>query len=118
MKAYVAALALGLVSTSAFADCAASNFAVEGFQVSVNPRASKLGLSGKLVNHCGEPAGAQLRITGKDGAGKVVSTQEGWPAGTDNVKPGDAVTFDLGPMFKFQPDMTDFAVSVVNVRKW
>ncbi|MCE5233518.1 MAG: hypothetical protein ABFC67_00330 [Mizugakiibacter sp.] len=118
MKVLIVALALATASLPAFADCTATSFGVEGFQATPNPRERKLSLAGKLVNKCSEPAAAQIRIVAKDAGGRVLSSEDGWPAGTANIPPGQSVSFDLGPLFRFNPEMSEFSVSIVGVRKW
>ncbi|GAP65270.1 hypothetical protein MBSD_n0559 [Mizugakiibacter sediminis] len=118
MKTLIAALVLATASLPAFADCAATSFGVEGFQVTPNPRERKISLAGKLVNKCSEPAAAQIRIVAKDGSGRVLDSEDGWPAGTANIPPGGSVNFDLGPLFRFNPEMADFSVAIIGVRKW
>ncbi|GAP65269.1 hypothetical protein MBSD_n0558 [Mizugakiibacter sediminis] len=118
MKALIATLALTVFSLPALADCTAANFAVDGFQASPNPREHKISLAGKLVNKCSAPAAAQIRIVAKDASGRVLGSEDGWPAGTSNIAPGQSVSFDLGPLFRFSPDMADFSVNIVGVRTW
>ena len=115
----VAACAAILLSASpAHADCATSAFTVTNFKVTPNPQLNRISLKGDLVNKCSTPAAAQIRIIAKDGSGKVIESEDGWPAGTANIPPSGSVSFDLGPMFRFNPDMSSFSVAIVSVRQW
>ena len=40
---------------------------------------------GELVSNCSEPAGIQLQVVFRDKDGKVVTTEEFWPASTRNI---------------------------------
>jgi hypothetical protein len=79
---------------------------------------ARLSLAGQLVNHCAQPAAAQIAIDAKDGAGKVLQSKKGWPAGTTNIAPGQSVEFDLGRLFRFDPDMQSYTVGIADVRTW
>ncbi|HJP97241.1 MAG TPA: hypothetical protein VJ862_01650 [Rhodanobacteraceae bacterium] len=101
------------------AQCSAADFTVASFQVMSGDAAHPImEMPGKLVNHCKEPAAAQLVIEAKAGDGKVVQKRKFWPAGTANIAPGDSVKFDAGRMFSYNPDMKTYSVAVVAVRSW
>jgi hypothetical protein len=117
MKAFVASAVLLLAPLAAHAACEPKDFTIEGFKPGMASGA-RLSLRGELVNHCAAASAAQIRIEIKDSAGNVVQSKQAWPAGTSNIAPGDTVNFDLGRMFRTQPDMSTFTASVVDVRTW
>ncbi|MGB5938149.1 MAG: hypothetical protein WBG81_01810 [Rhodanobacter sp.] len=117
MKVLVAATVLLLAPLAASATCSPADFAIKDFKVGAM-QASRLSLRGELVNNCAAASAAQIRIEAKDAAGKVLQSKQGWPAGTSNIAPGEKVNFDLGRMFRYQPNMQDYTVSVVDVRTW
>jgi len=78
----------------------------------------RLSMKGHLVNHCAEPAAAQITIEAKNAGGSVLQSKKGWPAGTANIAPGQSVTFDLGRLFRYQNDMSTYSVGVASVRTW
>lgn len=117
--ASVAASALLFVPMLAHAGCTAADFKVASFDVQVgDPAHPVMEMPGKLVNHCNEPAAAQLEIEARSDDGSVVQKRKFWPAGTANIAPGDSVTFDAGRMFSFKASMKTYAVSIVSVRSW
>lgn len=116
MKAFAAAVLL-LAPLAAHAACSPTDFAIKDFKPGVSAGA-RLSLRGELVNHCAAASAAQIRIEIKDSAGNVVQSKQAWPAGTSNIAPGDTVNFDLGRMFRAQPDMSSFTASIVDVRTW
>ena len=113
-------VALLLAPVASHAACAATDFAISDFKMksSGSGTGMRLSLAGQLTNHCGSAAAAQIRIEAKDAGGKVLQSKQGWPAGTSNIAPGEKVNFDLGRMFRYQPNMQDYTVSVVDVRTW
>jgi hypothetical protein len=111
------ASALLLLAPVAAHGCAATDFAIEGFKM--KPSAGgRLSLAGQLVNHCSAAAAAQVRIEAKNASGSVVQARQGWPAGTSNIDPGKSADFDMGRMFRADPDVQTYSVSVVDVRTW
>lgn len=121
MKKIAIAVALFVAAPlSAHAACATKDFAVEGFGVKLQQGSGqpRFSMKGNLVNKCTEAAAAQIRIDAKDSSGKVVASKQGWPAGTSNIEPGKSVDFDLGRLFRYSPDMTDYTVVVSDVKAW
>ncbi len=116
MKTLLATALFLFAPVAAHAACAATDFKVEDFKVSGG--AGRLVLKGQLVNHCTEAAAAQIAIEAKDASGTVLASKKGWPAGTANIAPGQAVSFDLGRLFRYRSDMQSYTVGVVNVRTW
>lgn len=117
MKAFIASAILLLAPLAAHAACSPTDFAIQDFKPGAAAGA-RLSLRGELVNHCAAASAAQIRIEIKDSTGKVLEAKQAWPAGTSNIAPGDSVNFDLGRMFRAQPDMSTFTASVVDVRTW
>ncbi|KJV34793.1 hypothetical protein [Luteibacter yeojuensis] len=117
-------LALGALATmssgTALAACSVKDFAVESFAVKLQQGSGqpRFSMKGQLVNHCAEAAAAQIRIDAKDASGKVLASKQGWPAGTSNIEPGKSVDFDLGRLFRYQSDMSDYTVLVSDAKTW
>ncbi|TCV91887.1 hypothetical protein EC912_109122 [Luteibacter rhizovicinus] len=120
MKIAIAAALLLAAPFSAHAACAAKDFTVDGFNVKLAQGSGqpRFTMKGQLTNKCGEAAAAQIRIDAKDSTGKIIQSKQGWPAGTSNIAPGQNVDFDLGRLFRYQPDMSDYTVTVVDVKAW
>ena len=121
MKKNLIAAALFLAAPlAAHAACAPTDFAVQDFKMKLvgAGAAARLSLSGSLVNHCAEAAAAQISIDAKDTSGKVIQSKKGWPAGTTKIGPGQSVEFDLGRLFRFDPEMQQYTVGVADVRTW
>lgn len=120
MKTLIAAAALLLAPVASHAACSAADFSVEGFKIKAAGAGSsqRLSLAGQLVNHCKEPAAAQVRIEAKDASGKVLQSKQAWPAGTANISPGQSADFDLGRLFRFESEVQDYTVTVADVRTW
>jgi hypothetical protein len=71
---------------------------------------------GELVNKCGDAIGVQLHITLRDRVGKVVSTDDAWPASTHNIPPNKPYGFTISvdeprPADKLQVEVTE-------LRRW
>ncbi|MGH8214399.1 MAG: hypothetical protein ACREPZ_01690 [Rhodanobacteraceae bacterium] len=119
MKKVIAASVLLLAPALAHAGCTLADFKVASFEVAAGDAAHPvLDMPGKLVNHCSEPAAAQLQIEARSDDGSVVQKRKFWPAGTANIAPGASVKFDAGRMFSYKPSMKTYAVSIVAVRSW
>jgi hypothetical protein len=120
MKRLALCAALMVAPLAAHAACSATDFAIQDFKMKAmgSGQGVRLSLSGQLVNHCAEAAAAQVKIEAKDADGKVLQTKQGWPAGTTNIAPGQSVEFDLGRLFRYQSDMQNYSVGVVDVRTW
>lgn len=116
MKILLASALFLLAPMAAHAACAPTDFAVQDFKIAAS--GGHLSLKGQLVNHCAEPAAAQITIMAKNASGTVVASKKGWPAGTANIAPGQSVDFDLGRLFRYSSDMQSFTAGVVNVRTW
>ena len=120
MKTLLASALLLLSPLAAHAACAPTDFAVTEFTptVSSTGTTTHLRLNGALVNHCATASAAQIRIEAKDAQGNVIQSKQGWPAGTANIAPGATAKFDLGRLFRYQPSMDSYTVSIVDVRAW
>lgn len=119
MKSLIAATLL-LVAPIAAHACAPTDFAIQDVKVAAvgTGIATRLSVKGKLVNNCTSAAAAQVRVDAKDGSGNVLSSREGWPAGTTNIAPGQSVDFDMGRLLHYQSEMQTYSLTVVNVRAW
>ena len=120
MKTLLVSTVLLLAPLAAHAACSAQDFAIQDFKPALNNTgiSTRIALRGELANHCASAAAAQIRVEIKDASGNVVQSKQAWPAGTSNIAPGDTVNFDLGRMFRAQPDMSSFTASIVDVRTW
>lgn len=121
MKRVVAILGLSLASLHAQADCGPKDFDVEDFKVSVPHKTGgrqRFTLSGNLINHCSEPAAAQIRVIARDANGRDIKFEDGWPAGSNNIAPGQSVSFDFGPLFKYDPRIDQFAIAIAETKTW
>ncbi|GAB2532791.1 hypothetical protein [Rhodanobacter koreensis] len=120
MKTLLVSALLVLAPLGAHATCAPTDFEIKDFNTGHTGAGAtlKLSLSGQLVNKCAAASAAQIRIEAKDASGNVLQTKQGWPAGTTNIAPGQAASFDLGRQFRFQPEMASYSVTVVAVRTW
>ena len=74
---------------------------------------------GELVNGCADATGVRFHITLRDSAGKVVSADDPWPAGTDNIPPHSSYAFTLNAD-EPRPDRpaVSLQVDVAEVHKW
>ena len=116
MKILLASALFLLAPMAAHAACSPTDFAVQDFKIAAS--GGRLSLKGQLVNHCAEPAAAQITIEAKDSSGNVLASNNGWPAGTANIAPGQSGEVDLGRLFRYQSDMQSFTAGVANVRTW
>jgi len=125
MKTFHLALATALIlafSTSAWGNCSSSDFGVENLDISVENcsgrNCPRLALRGALINHCSEAAGARIEIEAETSSGRPLDSVDGWPARTQNLAPGEKIEFDFTGMMKFERNMSDFSVSIIEVRNW
>ncbi|MEO8779816.1 MAG: hypothetical protein ABI389_14230 [Rhodanobacter sp.] len=119
MKSLLVSSVLLLAPLAVHAQCTIKDFAITEFTPSAaRDVAGKLSLHGVLVNNCPTASAAQIQVQIKDSAGNVMQSRKAWPAGTSNVTPGQAVSFDLGRLFRAEPDMASFTASIVSVRTW
>lgn len=120
MKTLLASALCLIVPLGAHAACSPNDFSIKDFKTEVvsTTMNKRVALSGELVNSCSAPAAAEVRVVAKDGSGNVVATKSAWPAGTSNISPGKAISFDLGRLIHYSPEMQSFAISIVSVRAW
>lgn len=120
MKHLLLASALFLAIPVTAHACSASDFTIQDFKVAAGSSGmnSKMIMKGQLVNHCAQPAAAQIEVQAKDASGNVVSSKKGWPAGTTNIAPGQAVEFDFGRQFHYDSSMQTYTVGIASVRAW
>ena len=115
---YLLPILLATAPLAAQAACTTSNFTVTHFATIPHPGLRRITISGDLVNQCGAPAAAQVRIIAKDAQGNVIESEQAWPAGSSNIQPGKSKPFNFGPLFSFSPSMSSFQVEIVSVREW
>jgi Superinfection immunity protein len=74
--------------------CALSDFSLE--QTNWHRESAEfVRIVGELVSNCSEPAGVQLQVVFRDKDGKVVTTEEFWPASTRNIVPHSDYPFSM-----------------------
>lgn len=120
MKTLIACAALMIAPIAAHAACAPTDFQIQDFKVAASNAgiSTRMTMKGQVVNKCAEPAAAQIIIAAKDASGNVVAEKKGWPAGTTNIAPGQAVNFDMGRLFRYQASMATYTVTIASVRTW
>lgn len=119
--ALAAALVVLPISHVAFAACSTSDFKIEKFEPSEKERAMGkrvYSLRGSVSNQCAEPAAPQIKVEAKNDAGTVLRAEDGWPAGTNNIDPGKTVTFEFGPLFRYDEKIKFFGVKVADAKTW
>ena len=70
-----------------------------------------------LTNHCSEPVGVQLKMTGYYNTGAPLATRDLWPASTRNISPGD-YTFSLDQWLDYDPGIKKFDLTPIEIRRW
>ena len=70
---------------------------------------------GEVTNTCAEPTGVQLQVIYRDASGGVVDVDEGWPASTNNIPPGD-YAFKMMSRAIAQVKAAD--IRVIAVQRW
>lgn len=121
LLALAAAVVLLPVSNAARAACGPDDFKIKKFEPSEKARAGGkrvYSLRGEVVNTCAEAAAAQIKVEAKNEAGAVVRAEDGWPAGTNNIEPGKTVSFEFGPLFRYDEKIKFFGVSVAAAKTW
>lgn len=121
MKLLLASALFLLAPMCAHAACSATDFSVTGVTADSGKNddgRSVVILRGELVNNCDAPAAAQLLVVARSASGGEVASRKAWPAGTSNIAPGKSVTFNLGRLFRYTPDMKTFAIKIADVRTW
>lgn len=71
---------------------------------------------GEIVNRCADATGVQLQAVFRDGAGRVVTTSEFWPASIRNIPAGAAYAFEH-PADSDRP-VSILELNVIETRKW
>ncbi|NII09221.1 hypothetical protein [Oleiagrimonas sp. C23AA] len=117
-KLLVVAALFVAAPVAAHAECTAKDFSVVEFKVMAGRPHQPMHMPGKLQNNCASASAAQVQIQALAADGSVIESKKGWPAGTANIGPGKSVSFDLGRMFRFDPSMANYKLSIVNVRTW
>lgn len=120
MKLLLVATLFLLAPLGANAACSATDFSVKDVTAGASPESGSRGvvLTGQLVNNCATPAAAQLEVVAQSDGGEPVASKKAWPAGTSNIAPGKSVSFNLGRLFRYSPNMKTFAIKVAEVRTW
>jgi hypothetical protein len=95
--------------------CSTSDIEVRGMHWRVVDE--RLYTLGDLVNHCGEPIGVQLKVTARDGAGKVIDTHDDWPASDRNIPPNTPYAFKTRNTGDINGPAS-VTVEVIEVRRW
>jgi hypothetical protein len=115
VAAMIATCALGTVCVAgAHAACAVTDIEIKDWSWSRD--AGWFSVVGELVNNCAEPVGAQVQITFRDEAGKVVNIDESWPAGSRNIPARGTYAFKTSS--RAYATAKNVAIRVMTVRQW
>jgi hypothetical protein len=116
VAATIAVYAVGamLFAVGAHAACAVTDIEIKEW--SWGSDAGWFSVFGELVNNCAEPVGAQLQVTFRDAAGRVVNIDESWAAGTRNIPPRGVYAFRTAS--RAYATAKNVSIRVVNVRQW
>lgn len=71
---------------------------------------------GELVSNCSEPSGVQLQVVFRDRDGKVVTTDEFWPASTRNIAAHASYPFSMITAVGAQA--VTLNVRILEARRW
>ena len=75
-------------------------------------------VTGIVTNHCGLPAGPQLKWTVYNRAGEVLTSEEFWPAGIRNLAEHQEYPFDFVTSLPPGTGKWRFTVQVIDARQW
>lgn len=119
IEAPMRALLIGLAASipamaSATAACSISDILIK--QADWRREPSAIRIITEIVNNCSEPTGVQLQAVFRDADGKVVRTDEFWPASIRNIAPGESYA-NSGPINDL-PDAKTMSLKVIEVRRW
>jgi hypothetical protein len=119
-KFALATLAAIIALPAAANACSPKDFTITGFKMhaSKSGAKAKLMLSGKLVNNCSEPAGAEVQIIAKDKNGTAIEKESGWPTGSNNIPPGSSIDFNFGALFNYTKSMNSFSAAIISAKTW
>jgi hypothetical protein len=71
---------------------------------------------GEIINNCPEPAGVQLQAVFRDKDGKVVATEEFWPASTRNI--AGRADYPFSMLTKVGAQAVTLNVLILEARRW
>lgn len=108
-------VAAGSRRAFATAACSTSDIEVCGTHWRVAGR--RLYTLGEPLNHCAEPVGVQLKVTTRDAEGKIIDTDDEWPASTRNIPPDRPYPFKTRNTSDVS-GVTSVSVDVIEVRQW
>jgi hypothetical protein len=110
MRLLVGLIALAVGNASSYAACQKSQITIK--------QADWVGskIVGEITNNCSEPVGVQLQVVFRDAAGKVIATEEFWPASTRNIDASASYAFSRHVNAP-QPNVT-MTISVIDTRQW
>jgi len=95
--------------------CAPSDFSVK--QASWHRESSEfVRIVGELTSNCSEPAGVQLQAAFRDKDGKVVTTDEFWPASTRNIAAHAEYPFSM--LTRVGAQAVTLNVLILEARRW
>lgn len=95
--------------------CAPSDFSVK--QASWHRENSEfVRIVGELTSNCSEPAGVQLQAAFRDKDGKVVTTDEFWPASTRNIAAHTEYPFSM--LTRVGAQAATLNVLILEARRW
>jgi hypothetical protein len=72
-------------------------------------------IMGRITNHCTEAKGAQIKITTYNRAGDILSDDDIWPAGIDNIPANTEFPFEW---IDTKAVFARFTVTIISVKAW
>jgi len=72
-------------------------------------------ITGRVSNHCAEAKGAQIKITTYNRAGDILSDDDIWPAGINNIPANTEFPFEW---VDTKAVFAKFTVTIVSVKSW
>lgn len=70
-----------------------------------------------ITNNCKMPVGVEVKLTAYSKDNQPVATFSGWPASTRNIPIGD-YEFSLDTWLEYNPAISQYKLSIVDVRQW
>jgi hypothetical protein len=95
-------------------NCGVSDFTLDKIRAEIDSETGYGKIFGRVTNRCQVAKGVQLEITTSNRAGDIVSSDDIWPASTDNIPANSSRTFSWVVLNSF----ANVHVSVVSTRTW
>lgn len=112
------ALALPLLAAAGEpSPCKPSDMKIEQVKVrGAEPGYTLQHVTGRMVNNCSKPIGAQVKIIYYGKGKEILKVQDVWPASVNNVEPRGDYPFDL--VFEPIQGFEQLEIRVNRVEKW